>query len=342
MRGNRRVRIALTVALATVAATAGQESAQPEQIRAAVSTATAKHAYVIGRSGELKIVDMDSGSVLATVDTNAHTTGLAVSPDGRTAYVVNGWIGTVTVVDTATARIVKRVKINAQLDSAVVRTDGQRLYVTATANDQGLVLAIDTSTNTLAAVIQVGATPTGVATSPDGHRLYVSNNQGASVTVVDTRIATPIATIPVAALPQYVTVSPDGSTTYVTHASRTPTTNSTVTVIDNATNKVVDEVEVGSGASGLAVSADGRELFVSNLQDGTVSVVDTASRSVQDTLVMQARGITTVPKDHRVYFATDSSATVLDSNTSLVSSQVDLVGMIGRQFSATTIVITGA
>ncbi|AHI02161.1 YncE family protein [Kutzneria albida] len=341
MRVTRRVQVVLAVALLAFGATASQETSQATDVRAAVSSTSAQRAYLVGQGSELKVLDLTSGRVLATVDTNAMTTGLAVSGDGRTAYVVNGWIGTITVVDTVAARVARRIKTNAQLDSAVVRPDGQRLYVTGTISGQGYVLSVDTHTNTLAAAVQVGASPTGLAISQDGSRLYVVNNQGASITVVDTRVATPLATIPVPDLPQQVALSPDGGTAYVTHAGGSPTGNGAVTVIDNARNRVLDDVAVGVGAFGIAVSADGRQVYVSNLQDGTVTVLDAVSRTVQDSVLLRARGIATAAGDRHVYLATGSSATVLDGDTGLVGGQLDLVGLAGRPFTASTIVLGG-
>ncbi len=311
--------MAAGIALAML--TAGVVAEQPLQIRPAVSAA-AVHALVAGENGELRIVDVAAGQVTAVVDTGAPVTGLTLSPDGRTAFVINGWAGTVAVVDLRTASIVKRIRVKAELDSAVVRPDGKRLYISGTANGQGVVLGFDTTTNSLAAVIQVGVTPTGIAITPDGSHLYVVNNQGASITVIDTRIATVTKTVPVDVLPQYVAVSPDGAFTYVSHTSRLANTNGSVTVVDNRTNQVVARIPVGVGACQLAVGGD--RLYVINLQDGTVSVVDTSSRRIVQTLVLTAHGIAVSPRDHSVYFAGRRSVAVVDGGTGQLTATIDL------------------
>ena len=43
-------------------------------------------------------------------------------------------------------------------------------------------------------------------------------------------------------------------------------------------------VKVGNGSEGFDVSPDGKEIWVANAQDGTVSVIDAASKKVVDTL----------------------------------------------------------
>jgi YVTN family beta-propeller protein len=333
--GARRLRALVAAGVATALLAAGVVVEQPLEIRPAVSVAAVR-AFVAGDAGELRIVDVAANEVTAVVDTGAMVTGLALSPDGETVFVVNGWAGSIAVVDVATAKVVKRIRVKAELDSAVVRPDGNRLYVTGTANGQGVVLGFDMATRSLAAVIQVGAEPTGIAVSPDGNHLYVVNNQGASVSVIDSRIATVVRTVPVDVLPQYVAVSPDGAFTYVTHTSRLADVNGSVTVIDNRTNSVVGHIPVGVGACDLAVSND--RLYVTNLQDGTVSVVDTASRRLVQTLVLSARGIAVSPRDHSVYFATGRTATVVDGGTGQVTSTIDLAS---SERPATVIAVAG-
>ena len=43
-------------------------------------------------------------------------------------------------------------------------------------------------------------------------------------------------------------------------------------------------VPVGRGAEGFDVSPDGKEIWAANAQDGTVSIIDVASKKVTDTL----------------------------------------------------------
>jgi YVTN family beta-propeller protein len=49
-------------------------------------------------------------------------------------------------------------------------------------------------------------------------------------------------------------------------------------------------VKVGSGAEGFDVLGDGKTIWVANAQDGTVSVIDFASKTVTDTLALDVKG----------------------------------------------------
>ena len=49
-------------------------------------------------------------------------------------------------------------------------------------------------------------------------------------------------------------------------------------------------VAVGRGAEGFDVSPDGKEIWAANAQDGTISIVDVASKKVTDTLAANVNG----------------------------------------------------
>jgi YVTN family beta-propeller protein len=77
-------------------------------------------------------------------------------------------------------------------------------------------------------------------------------------------------------------VSPDGRTIYTTNVN-----SDSVTMVDKDApgagwpNKVI---AVGKGPEGVDISPDGKELWVANSGDGTVSNISTASKRVIDTL----------------------------------------------------------
>src|ERR1017187_1661707 len=62
------------------------------------------------------------------------------------------------------------------------------------------------------------------------------------------------------------------------------TNDSTVTVINVATNTIIDTIQVGSYPRGIAVSLDGTRVYVANVNDNTLSVINTANNSVLATI----------------------------------------------------------
>ncbi len=77
----------------------------------------------------------------------------------------------------------------------------------------------------------------------------------------------------------------------------------TVSVIDTATNTVTATVNVGNYPYGVAVSPDGKRVYVTNELSNNVSVIDTATNTVTDTVNVgnYPYGVAVSPDGKRVY-----------------------------------------
>jgi len=99
-------------------------------------------------------------------------------------------------------------------------------------------------------------------------------------------------------------------------ASRIITTNvssATVSIIEKVASRAPggdwDEtiVPVGRGAEGFDVSPDGKEVWVANAQDGTISIIDPAAKKVTETLASNTPGA------NRLKFTPDGRRALLSS-----------------------------
>ncbi|MFD8599230.1 PxKF domain-containing protein [Kitasatospora sp. NPDC059646] len=188
------------------------------------------------------------------------------------------------------------------------------------------VTAYDPATASAVATVPVGAYPQAVAVSPDGGEAYVVNNGSDTVSVIDTATGAVASTIPVGRLPGPVAFSPDGTHAYVGHYVSARAGG--VDVIDTATRTVTATVTVGSQPFGIAVAPDGAHAYVANLIGGSVSVIDTATNSLSETIVdSRARmpaAVAVSPDGGRVYAANYASnnVSVIETATNTVSGVV--------------------
>ena len=139
-------------------------------------------------------------------------------------------------------------------------SDATRAYVT----NQGAnsVSVIDTASNRVAATIPVGASPSAIAVTPNGEWLYILTGGGV-VQVVDTVLRTVVAEIPTAGTAAGdIAITADGSKVYVAAGP--------VTVIDTATNTVVETFSEGS--TGIELSPDGGRAYVTRMLTISVAV----------------------------------------------------------------------
>jgi len=242
---------------------------------------------------------LDVPSANNQIVAGANVEGVAITPDGRFAYVAGGFgLGGsgVAVIDTATNKPIefpdetKVIGAGSTPAAVAITHDGRFAYV---ANRGGGVSVIDTAAHKTIDVpdgnklITAGAAPCALAITPDDRFVYVANCNG-GVSVIDTAANRAIEVpdgakqIKVGIAPRAVAITPDGRFAYVASLAG-------VSVIDTATNQAIEVpdgnklIKVGGQAvKGIAISPNGRFAYVAceaggpgNL--GGVSVIDTAT-----------------------------------------------------------------
>jgi YVTN family beta-propeller protein len=111
----------------------------PSPYRLALSP-DGRRAYTTNLGGpSLSVVDLASGSTLATLPVGVEPTGLAVSPDGTRVYVANSQQGTLTVVDATRNVVASTVSLPREPREIVVAPNGRRVYVSI----RGAVVVLD-------------------------------------------------------------------------------------------------------------------------------------------------------------------------------------------------------
>ncbi|WP_030980839.1 YncE family protein [Streptomyces sp. NRRL S-1824] len=102
----------------------------------------------------------------ATVNVGTNPVGVAITPDGLRAYVVNGGSGNVSVIDTASNMVTATVGTNPR--GVAITPDGLHAYVTniGSGNVSVIATASNMVTATATATVTLGTQPNGVAISP--------------------------------------------------------------------------------------------------------------------------------------------------------------------------------
>jgi YVTN family beta-propeller protein/autotransporter-associated beta strand protein len=237
---------------------------------------------------------------------------LARSPDGRFIYLKN--LNNLVVVDAASWKVVQTSSYpgsGASMHGIACRADGSRVYVTSSGSDlyewqvagDGLVSFVRTIS------LPASSNPCGVAISEDGSKAYVCLNNRNRLGVVNLTSGGLEREITVGIAPWDVLLSPGGGTAYVSDwggrfpvsGDLTASSSGTQVVVDArgvASSGTVSFVDVGSGTkaaqvavglhpSAMALRKDGATLYVANANSDTVSVIDTASRKVQESILVR-------------------------------------------------------
>ena len=239
----------------------------------------------------MSVIDTDTNRVTTTVSIGGDLLGVAITPDGASAYV-GGFAGAVSVIDTETNAVVDTIAVGSQPRDIAFTPGGKFAYVT----DQGVNAAwrIDTATRVVVgSSIPVGNGATAIATTPDGAFAYVVNVCGdgpcdpiapGTVSIIDTGSNTVARTVSVGYRAVGIAMAPGGAAAYVANQCGDDpncTSGGTVSVLDTATQTVVHTIAVGQlGTQCIAVAPDGGVAYVSNTAANTVSMIDTATNRV--------------------------------------------------------------
>ena len=219
-----------------------------------------------------KLSEEPTGRLDETIDkSKVWWSGLAHHPRRDLLYAANrgtdGEPSNVVVFNTKTREIAARIPVDVNPYELVFTPDGNTLFVSNWASNS--VSVIDPEKNRVAGTIEVGSNPNDMKLSDDG-RLFVACSNDNTVHVIDANTRKKIEVISTTVTPQ----APEGSTPdalaidqkrhflYVANAD-----NNDVAVVNIAERKhseVIGFIPTGWYPSALALSRDGRKLFIGN------------------------------------------------------------------------------
>ena len=207
--------------------------------------------------------------------------GLAVHPNGKTAYVAAGAEDVIRTFKLNYQRVEEKpIVIPEKTFPACMAVDraGKYLFVVGNQSNALHVIALETGKEVFH--VSVGRHPYNVVLSTDEKTAYVSNWGAASVAVIDLATVKVRQTIPTQEHPNDLVFHADGRL-FVANGNR-----NTVSVIDARLGEVLENIDVGlspkappgSTPNALTLGADGKTLYVANADNNAVAVLDVARK----------------------------------------------------------------
>lgn len=257
---------------------------------ACVLSARAETLVVLNKSEfRAVLIDPATGTVLARLPTGHGAHEVVVSPDGRTAYVSNfGPFGHYPPGD----------ETHKQPGNTITVIDVVNRVVKAT---------WDLGTHT---------GPHGSLVSHDGKSVFVTTETPQSVLELDAATGKILHVWPTNQQRTHLIVTtPDEKKSYTTN-----TISGSVSVIDRTTG-AVKVLPTGPGSEGIAISPDGREVWIGVRAGDKVAVISTATDEIVTTFESGGKGPSRVkfsPDGKEVWVAnsTSNQVVVFDSHDS--------------------------
>ena len=207
--------------------------------------------------------DIASARIAGRVKTEANPNAFALI--GSMLWTADRGAASVQPIDVTTMKAGEGVLVGASPVALLASAGGKTLY----AADQGAnaVSVIDLAQRKEVARIPTGAAPAALALAPDG-TLWVADSFGNDLTIVDPQTRTPLAHIAVGVFPRAIAFA-DGKA-YVANWA-----DSTITVLDTRSRKVVQTLHCGDQPAALAASADGSKIYIALSGDNAFQAIDT-------------------------------------------------------------------
>lgn len=264
------------------------------------------------RENTLSFIDPRTRQELGRVPTGQSPHELAVTPDGRWAFVSNYGESSLTVVDVPGMRVAGTVDLgpHSRPHGILVTGDGSTVWVTTEGSKH--VVAVDVGSRKVSRAVETGQDVTHmVALAPTRRKLYTANIGSGTATAIDLASGTVLRHIATGAGAEGIAVTPDERWVLVTNREA-----GTLSVIDPATDSVVQTIRVGDFPIRVEVTPDGRRALVSNARANEVAEVEIGTWNIRRRLAVGAVpvGIEIVPDGSRAYVANtaDDRVTELD------------------------------
>jgi YVTN family beta-propeller protein len=218
-------------------------------------------------SEHLLVVDVSQGKIASAIETGQEISHMvAVTPDGKRAFVTNIRSGSVTVIDLGRGEKIRDIRTGDGAEGLAITPDGTQVWVTNRA--AGTLSVLDTSTLEIVATIDCRGFPIRVAFTPDGRRALVSCARSGEVVVFDVtgrqelrRSKLNLKNAPDSStrlfgdrfgqspVPVGLVIAPDGKSAWVA-----ATQSDVVVIVDTQTLEVRDLLRAGREPDGMALS----------------------------------------------------------------------------------------
>lgn len=168
---------------------------------------------------------------------------LAISPDGRTLYVVAQEANALLVVDIGSEKVLDKITVGERPHSVVLKKDGTTAYVSNQWADN--IYEIDLPTAKVVDTIQTGSGPAGLVLSHDEHFLMVVDSYSSQVSFIDLQTGAEVRRLMAGNNPVQADISPEDDLIYVSSRRTIPRPYLTppvteMTVIDAGSQRVLE------------------------------------------------------------------------------------------------------
>jgi YVTN family beta-propeller protein len=255
--------------------------------RAVPATGDLARLYVTNSLGDdITVIDLGSLQPVGDIKVGEHVHGVCAQADGRRLFTTVESDHTLKVIDTATNTVLQTIPLTGRPNQCAATPDGR--FVGIPIRDGNSVDIVDTTQGKVVKVLPVKV-PHNCFNNGSNNDMYVSSMGDHEIDRIDLRTMEYVAKVPVGGIPRPYDVAKDGKKIYVALTSFHG-----FAVVDASArgDGKIERIELppapASGCTlepdtpthGLALSPNGKELWVTSLADNGIYVYDVATKKI--------------------------------------------------------------
>ena len=240
------------------------------------------------RGDEVTVIDLGTMKVVDDIKVGNHVHGLAIQANGRRLFATVETEHTLKFIDTGSDKVTAAVQLTGKPNECAVTLDGK--YVVVPIRDGNSVDIVDVARQKIVKILPIHV-PHNAFDAGSNRYIFVSSMDDHEIDVIDLAKMEYSAHIPVGGRPRPYVVVPDEQKMYVAvsylHGFE---------VVDIPSRRVVQRVEIPAQnphatlgefetpdtfTHGLAVSPNGREVWVTSEMDNAMYVYDLKAKKVR-------------------------------------------------------------
>jgi YVTN family beta-propeller protein len=308
--------------------------------------------YVLSSEGQdMAVIEVASNRILAHVEVGDRPHGIAAPRSQDILYVSTEHDNGLTVVDPRTDTVVKKYSVFGGRPNEIdITSDGRFIYLPILKD--GVYQVFDTVAEKIVAEFPTDGLPHNAVISPDDRFAYLSpmdrgnkpglvmkvagypSSENEKIYVADISSHEVIATIDTGGTPRPIAISPDGRKLYVNRDGLQG-----FVVLDLERREIAATVEyaltdrqraIPSRSHGLFAAPNGRDLWVSDVNNGLVFLFDVSQTPPKQIARIDTGAsvywLTGTPDGKRIYTSSpgDDRVTVIDTASRKVTATIEL------------------
>ncbi|MBL8231476.1 MAG: hypothetical protein JNL98_23475 [Bryobacterales bacterium] len=220
---------------------------------------------------------------------------VVVAPNGQRAYATTTKTGQVSVVNTVAGAVIANLRVGNSPTGLALTPDGARLYVSNSADST--LSVIETSNNRISTIQIPGcASPGGIVAGTSA--MFIACGGSNAIAKLNPENNAIEGVLDISRVPVHIALTPDGASGYVSALG-----SSTITVFDTAGMAVRNTIELPQcllarcSTFGIAVTGDGRAVYVAEPTADKVHVINTDTKEVVASIQVDGspRGLAITP-----------------------------------------------